>query len=558
MARKCLVLFDVEAVLTAAVAIHIGNSDDEHIQDAPIAVDGRGQPYLPGTSLAGPIRAWWRDVFGDDRIWGAVEEKGHRQSLGYASFITIEDAPATVPAGLVAELREGVGIDRYSGAAAERIKYDRQVLPAGTTFGLRLRLEVPVPRDTIKPKLPEMAADEAETCLVMLLKALEAGDIRFGAAKTSGLGRLHASDVVLRRFDMSSASGVLARLRPPGQDDPARIELKEGVIRPSIAGRVEFRLHWTARTPVFSQAGLQGATIDAMPLLTGGRDGETPGYALVLTGASIKGVLRAQAERICRTLRGDFGALSPHHLDQIALSLVECLFGGPGRSKESATNEKASRIGRGALSVDDCRFGPQLSPAEQQSVVGAGADADIANAVRSAQNAIDALKWGGARISQHVAIDRWTGGASKGPLFNRLEPGRSGGVIRMTLDTDRLGANGDPQSPDAAMVLLLFLLRDLAKGRIPVGFGANRGLGSIALEKIEIVEVGEGAARKFGLAPRSISGEDLAKVGSVLLDCFLTGTILSESGEARAAAAHLADVWRSYWNEVKSAVETAS
>ena len=142
MARHLEALFAVEAVLTAIVPLHVGNADNEMGQDAPLACNGKGVPYIAGTSLAGPLRAWWHEVFGEDAAWGCVEEKNERAARGYASLISIEDAPAKLPDG-AAELRDGVGIDRFTGAAAQYIKYDRQILPAGTTFDFKLRLEVP-------------------------------------------------------------------------------------------------------------------------------------------------------------------------------------------------------------------------------------------------------------------------------------------------------------------------------------------------------------------------------------------------------------------------------
>ena len=38
----------------------------------------------------------------------------------------------------VAEVRDGVGIDRMRGAAADRYKYDRAILPRGTRLPFEL------------------------------------------------------------------------------------------------------------------------------------------------------------------------------------------------------------------------------------------------------------------------------------------------------------------------------------------------------------------------------------------------------------------------------------
>ena len=56
----------------------------------------------------------------------------------------------------------------------------------------------------------------------------------------------------------------------------------------------------------------------------------------------------------------------------------------------------------------------------------------------------------------------------------------------MTVDLDRI-----PEAFQyAAICLLLLTLRDLGDGRIPLGFGANRGMGSIHVAAIELKDIG--------------------------------------------------------------------
>lgn len=50
--------------------------------------------------------------------------------------------------------------------------------------------------------------------------------------------------------------------------------------------------------------------------------------------------------------------------------------------------------------------------------------------------------------------------------------------MRLTLDLNRIP--DDEQFP--AIALLLLLLRDMKQGRIPLGYGVNRGMGAIAIK----------------------------------------------------------------------------
>jgi CRISPR/Cas system CSM-associated protein Csm3 (group 7 of RAMP superfamily) len=78
-----------------------------------------------------------------------------------------------------------------------------------------------------------------------------------------------------------------------------------------------------------------------------------------------------------------------------------------------------------------------------------------------------------------VAIDRWTGGAAEGFLYSGLEPGPlTWEPIRLRLDLNLLSE----EKP--ALALLYLTLRDLDRGRIALGFGANRGYGSLKVNKL--------------------------------------------------------------------------
>ncbi|PSB61286.1 hypothetical protein C7B61_16160, partial [filamentous cyanobacterium CCP1] len=92
MARKIRSRIHFSGTLEAESPVHVGGMNDDPRVDLTLAVNGQGNYYIPGTSLAGALRAWMarQDEDITDHLWGALKERGDG---GHASFILIEDAP---------------------------------------------------------------------------------------------------------------------------------------------------------------------------------------------------------------------------------------------------------------------------------------------------------------------------------------------------------------------------------------------------------------------------------------------------------------------------------
>src|ERR1044072_3999582 len=135
MARKIASRLLINGSLVACGPLHVGGAEDDSDVDLALAVNGSGAFYVPGTSLAGAIRGWLGrqlDEKAVDGVWGFQEESEKEAEQGFASFVFVEDGIVKLPTGTIAETRDGVGIDRVFGAAADGVKYDRAALPAGT------------------------------------------------------------------------------------------------------------------------------------------------------------------------------------------------------------------------------------------------------------------------------------------------------------------------------------------------------------------------------------------------------------------------------------------
>lgn len=478
--------------LVAQTPLHVGGYGEDVDSDLPLARDGAGRWYVPGTSLAGALRAWCTAAFGLDKtqqLWGF--QQGEE---GFASFVVVEDAPIPDTDSSQPEIRDHVGIDRQWGGAAKMIKYDRAVLPRGTSLPFRLTIDY-------------VASQRSEVLnmVTALAEALRAAQIRFGAAKTRGLGKLRLKEDTLTEHGLNSRDGILALLR--GHSGSRVSHLPSGVKHRS---QLDITIHWRPIGPMMVKAGEDGLGVDHLPLVSGTEDGLT----LVLPGSSIKGALRNQAERILLTLLPDLQLsedLNPRtrflkHMEEVPL--MEVLFGAAGKSKKKPASQGSqmpaaentpnkNRLGVGALFVDDCYaqiiFTHDQWRAITQAKVEPTADRSSTSQEFSLRQALRAAELPDATVAFHVAVDRWTGGAAESLLFTVLEPhGIMWEPLTLSLDLDRLrsalgdGGLGNAEDEDLLppIVCLLLVLRDLGAGRVPLGFAVNRGMGTIKVERI--------------------------------------------------------------------------
>ncbi|OLE96327.1 MAG: hypothetical protein AUG75_21840 [Cyanobacteria bacterium 13_1_20CM_4_61_6] len=277
------------------------------------------------------------------------------------------------------------------------------------------------------------------------------------------------------------------------------------------------------------KAGYDGIGVDMLPL-TSGVDKDH--LALCLPGSSIKGAMRSHAERIIRTVL-DYEAVQARfktygrdfHSQLDDIPLVEDLFG--------AKNKQDNTKGLGALAIDDC-YATETMNAKQWRDVEVAVDAkkkeneqDKPDEVSYYQRELwkqlrEIDEWKDEfvskngdkltsdeykkdskrfRINHHVAIDRWTGGASEGALYSVLAPTKiKWEDMRLTLDFGRI--DDDAWLP--ALMLLLLVLRDVAENRLPFGFATNRGMGEIEVETICL----KGLGFKNELSRLNTSSED--------------------------------------------------
>ena len=239
----------IRGMLIAETGLHIGagsSSIDPSATDSPVIRDGRGLPFIPGSSLKGALRAHLESVVRslsrtgfescdpladpcipsekrgvkagikeikekaekdatsdgqlnrvlyDDLVTAQIENQSCIvcQLFGspwLSSRVLIRDSFVAEPhlAGRV-ELRDGVGIDRDTETARKGVKYDFEVIPATTSFLVEI--------------VVENADDDLAGLFAVGLREMEQGRVALGGKATRGLGVVRLTTTEIELIDGS-------------------------------------------------------------------------------------------------------------------------------------------------------------------------------------------------------------------------------------------------------------------------------------------------------------------------------------------------------------------
>ncbi|MCS7027109.1 MAG: RAMP superfamily CRISPR-associated protein [Bryobacteraceae bacterium] len=403
-------------------AAHFGGEGDE-LTDMPVLRDASSDsPLLPGTSIAGALRAVLADYLGgylSPEPHEVAELFGGERGLdpGAQSPLIVFDSLGELPKSRGSEIRDGVSLNSATGTAEEHKKFDFEVLPSGTVFRLRMELLVEdVERESFLLGL-----------LAVCMESLEAGELTIGMRRSRGLGRFSARNWQAYRYDLTSSGGWLEWLLsehespfpkniPPQLNFASAMRIVPGVL--PLRNFADQRRRLTCDLFLRQRYGLlvrsPGLTPDA-PDVSHLRSGCDP----VLPGTGLAGALRTRALRIARLVRSNYGD-ADYWVDQI--------------------------------------FGPR--PKEKDS-----AEASLwSSRIRISESK---LSQGKPMRTSRVRIDRFTQGVVPAALFDE-EPWFGGETsIRIELRNPIDGECG----------LLLLLVKDLLTGDLAVGGTASVGRG---------------------------------------------------------------------------------
>jgi len=566
------------AKLVTTTALHIGTGRWNEVTDALVRRDLGGRILIPGTAIAGSLRALATRLaprlnIGADaekRICLALKpreeikeaEKNKRpcgcsvchlfgdilpgvgdredfrnlrtpwmyddENTTRASRVFIEDALAENDR-IETLVRDSVGIDRASGAAARAgaVKFDAEVIPSGTSFKLQFELE-------------DSATINDINLLITALAEWEAGRGALGGRTMRGLGQFKlekydlandASAVQFAERDLHSANGLLSFLKAmhPSDgigDNGAYFSERVNAVRqllvatpePNIteiaSNWVEVEMTLLGKGPVLTHdvtiAALTG--FDHAPLLAKlphrHQSDESWVIQPVLSGASLRGVIRSHAEKIARTLWSDVvNGKSENE------KLARCPACNPTESRK--IKQKKPGIGE----KEKIRFIPLKncdSLLRESKLNHLPDDEEVKNdhlclacrlfgsTRRGSRLRVDdaplleplPTKWWKAQ--DFLAIDRFLGGSLENAKFDALP--LMNPKFRFCL---RL------ENPcDWEIGWLALVMRDLYKGMLRVGFGAAKGYGEVYGQNLR-VSVGYLTTEDFPLSSAFLPEEEI-------------------------------------------------
>jgi len=231
----------IKGTLVAETPIHIGAGEEslDPVQtDNSVIKDVNGRPYIPGSSIKGVLRSYLEAVLssgvderfnaclvvnapclggedelkeikkiydeakpGQDADLLAAEEIYKKlctvcRIFGnpyFASKLKVEDCMLKGDAHLT--IRDGVGIDRDTGTAADKRKYDFEQVDAGALFEFCMSV------DNLEPEYEEL--------LKFMVDVLASGQLRVGGKTSVGLGCIRLVDIKAYKIEPANLRSYL-------------------------------------------------------------------------------------------------------------------------------------------------------------------------------------------------------------------------------------------------------------------------------------------------------------------------------------------------------------
>lgn len=508
---KKLIYWDFfKGKLQLETSLHIGTSAITVETDAPLLRDACGRFYIPGTSVTGALRARAEERFKEEKLirqvfgWqdtDEVQKNKSQKDTGQKSKLFVEDAICPDP--FFSTVRDGVGIDRKYGTARPGAKYDLEITPSDLEMELIIRLET---RD----------GDDIERMrhlMFELMQDFQNGNIRLGAEKSRGLGRCRF-DYHWRTLDFGDANQVrtwligqteggvqnkidalplcsvrIGKSELSSSSDlstPRDPSVREIILSSSLAfnpektEEIDITLEMEiASGPFLIKDGREDGEVDAVFVKVRKKNGRTRDY---IPGSSVKGVFRSRAEKILRTLGGsvcDILDASESPSDKTdgsakADGSKSCSFKIKKKLEEKEKEWSRKRRSKKFREEETVKIIREIfCPICRLFGNGYWASHILFS---------DAFFEGTPKTKRYdnVAIDRFTGGAAEGKLFDAKPVVQGKTSFQILLR--------GPGNFDKA--LLLFLLRDLKEGFPPLrfGYGKTKGYGLLNLVSVKIKE----------------------------------------------------------------------
>lgn len=444
--------------------LSIGSGAADGIEDMPMTRDANDLPTIPGSSIAGVLRAATLAEHGADSanaLFGYVQGDQGARSQVHVSWGHIHDADNRIREGLqprntllgdalLAPLLDAKPAQRpharltHRGAALDTALFNRSYVPAGYRFSFRLQLE---------------GDGENDTPWHRLLNLLASPGFRLGGASRRGYGSVAIADLRARRFDLRQNADLNDYLHLGAGLDIAHADVLPVTEQPQA--NAEHWLHMPLHLDPVTAWRIGGGN---KPLGEGGNSDANPYVETVVDWRTGKGRLRDVVTVPGSAVRGALAHRVAYHYQCHTGAFIdpdaETVPGADWNPRDQFTAL------RGLLG----HVGEAQSPT---------ADADAIDASRSrwiiddARIPVDEINNNNLWTLPHVSIDRFTGGARDSLLFSEQL------IVGKAIDT-RIAIDTSRPVDKHVRAALHDALGDLAAGRLALGAATAHGNGVFA------------------------------------------------------------------------------
>lgn len=437
-------------VIEAVTPLSVGSGEDDITTDALVAIDANGLPYIPGTSIAGILR----HAIGEDQAEKFFGKNGSysTQDNGRGSEIIFTEARMLGPDGNVIDglqtidfeddffkhfknlpIRQHVRID-HRGTSESGGKFDQQVVYKGTRFCFEI----------------EMVATNNDTQQFdKVLSHIHSDAFYLGSNTRSGLGKMRVVNCETKRLDLSNQTDLEFYIEKSSRLDTNSWHGNTFVAE-ELSNWTKIELQLQPQDFFLIGTGIGDDDVDITPVKESYLSYEKGAFidcCTLIPGSSIKGALSHRTafhyNRLKKLFADNISSPNDPGLPVGKNNLaVRALFGSEGIE----VNKKMKYQLRGNVLIGDI-----LKEDVQPN-----------------------------KTFNHVAINRFTGGAIDGALFSEKVIGKNNeDSYHTTIFINKEGVQ-DTAQDETEIVMKAFYaaLDDLCNGMLPLGGGVNRGHGT--------------------------------------------------------------------------------
>lgn len=452
--------FLARIIIEAETPLSVKSGEKSVVSDAVVITDVNGLPYIPGSSIAGVLRHAWKDLKGED------EEKNlfgfQKGEDGVGSRIIFSEARILNSEGKVMDgmlypekiskddllkhyvslpIRQHVRIGHH-GVAEEHGKFDEQVVFAGTRFCFEIEM---------------LGNDKEVNTFSELLEILNYSSFRLGSGTRCGFGKIKVVSIQQASMSVNDERYLdkSSNLEESKNWKCWKTTTERNKEKDVSEGWRTYTMTLIPDDFFLFGSGFGDENADMTPvteLKVAWKENlaEIKEHAYLLPASSIKGAI---AHRVA------------YHYNRLIGIFADDFING-GKNKEGKTISDYVGANNTAVRL---LFGSE-GKGDTKKIRGNVLFSDMYIESADAKD----------KILNHVAIDRFTGGAIDGALFAEKTVYGKGTHLKLELQVNETGVRKMAENDTVYTNIMSALgatLDNLCNGMLPLGGGVNRGNG---------------------------------------------------------------------------------